>query len=94
VEWDYTKEVARRKLEQELGSREAAEDLSELSEGEKDTTTAKPDAAAAQPSADDGEHQQPQPRTRLARINSEVRLVSDDEEEQTKKRNLYIVLIR
>ena len=98
MEWDYTQEVARRKLEQELGSREAAEDLSELSEGEKDTTTTKPPAAAAHPSAeehaDDGEHQEPQPRTRLARINSEVRLVSDDEEEQSKKRNLYIVLIR
>ncbi|KAK1646408.1 hypothetical protein QYE76_064213 [Lolium multiflorum] len=93
ADWDYTKEVARRKLEQELGSREAAEDLSELSEGEKDSITTKPDAAPAVPSADDGEHQQPQPRTRLARINSEVRLVSDDEEEQTKKRNLYIVLI-
>ncbi|CAM0874907.1 unnamed protein product [Alopecurus aequalis] len=96
---DYSREVARRKLEQELGSREAAEDLSELSEGEKDTTTTttKHDAAAPHPSAeaheDDGEHQQPQPRTRLARINSEARLVSDDEEEQSKKRNLYIVLI-
>ncbi|KAI4997755.1 hypothetical protein ZWY2020_053097 [Hordeum vulgare] len=86
VERNYSEEVARRKLEQELGSREAAEDLSELSEGEKETAP-KPADVAAVPHAD--EH----PRTRLARINSEVRLVSDDEDDQGKDRNLYIVLI-
>ncbi|VAH93737.1 unnamed protein product [Triticum turgidum subsp. durum] len=89
VERDYSQEVARRKLEQELGSLEAAEDLAELSEGEKETVP-KPDGTAAHLSADE---QQPQQRTRLARINSEVRLVSDDEDEQSKNRNLYIVLI-
>uniref|UniRef100_M8BZK7 sucrose-phosphate synthase n=1 Tax=Aegilops tauschii TaxID=37682 RepID=M8BZK7_AEGTA len=89
VERDYSQEVARRKQEQELGSLEAAEDLSELSEGEKETVP-KPDGAAAHLSADE---QQPQQRTRLARINSEVRLVSDDEDEQSKDRNLYIVLV-
>uniref|UniRef100_A0ACD5W775 Uncharacterized protein n=1 Tax=Avena sativa TaxID=4498 RepID=A0ACD5W775_AVESA len=95
VEVDYSRELARRKLEQELGSREAAEDLSELSDGEKDTIATKPEAVTAQPSAaeahaDDGE---PKQRSRLARINSDVRLVSDDEDEQSKKRNLYVVLI-
>lgn len=87
MERDYSREVARRKLEQELGSLEAAEDLSELSEGEKETAS-KPDGTAAHSSADE------QQRSRLARINSEVRLVSDDEDEQSKNRNLYIVLIR
>jgi sucrose-phosphate synthase len=94
VEWDYSREVARRKLEQELGRREAAEDLSELSEGEKDNITAKPDAAPALPAAEaHADNGEPQQRSRLARINSEERLVSDDEEDQSKKRNLYIVLI-
>ena len=90
MERHYSLEVARRKQEQELGSLEAAEDLSELSEGEKETVP-KPDGTAAHLSADE---QQPQQRTRLARINSEVQLVSDDEDEQSKNRNLYIVLIR
>lgn len=91
VEWDYSREVARRKLEQELGSREAAEELSE-GEKEKDTTS-KPDSGAAHPSSETAAPAADQPRSRLARINSDVRLVSDDEEEQSRNRNLYIVLI-
>lgn len=87
MEWEYSRQLARRRQEQELVSREAA---AELSEGEKD----RPDGAAAlEPSgAADGDHQQ---QSRLARINSEVRIVSDDEDEVAKDdRNLYIVLIR
>ena len=79
--------MARRRQEQELGSREAAE---ELSEGEKD----RPDGASAlqPPSAADGDQQQ---QSRLTRISSETRIVSDDEDEAAKDdRNLYIVLIR
>ncbi|RLM57935.1 putative sucrose-phosphate synthase 5 [Panicum miliaceum] len=89
VEWEYSRQLAWRRLEQELGSREAAE---ELSDGEKD----RPDGAPAlQPPsvavAADGEQQQ---QSRLARINSETRIVSEDEDEVAKDdRNLYIVLI-
>ncbi|KAL6868321.1 hypothetical protein ACP4OV_015166 [Aristida adscensionis] len=90
VGWDYSRRLARRRLEQELGSREAAEDLAEFSEGEKE----KPDGGAAvQPTtaaADGDQHHQ---QSRFARINSDVRIVSDEEDEENKDRNLYIVLI-
>nr|CAB3489583.1 unnamed protein product [Digitaria exilis] len=83
MEMEYSRQLARRRLEQEVGSREAAE---ELSEGEKD----RPDGAAPPSSADGDQHQQ----SRFARINSEVKIVSDDEDEVPKdERNLYIVLI-
>jgi sucrose-phosphate synthase len=73
VEWDFSRQLAQRRLEQERGSREAAE---ELSEGER------PDAA---------ETTEQEPSNRVPRINSEVRIVSDEEDED---RNLYIVLVR
>ena len=87
MEWEYSRQLARRRQEQELGSREAAE---ELSEGEKD----RPDGASAlqPPSAADGDQKQ---QSRFARINSETRIISDDEDDAAKEdRNLYIVLIR
>ncbi|XP_052136546.1 probable sucrose-phosphate synthase 5 isoform X3 [Oryza glaberrima] len=105
VEWEFSRQLSRRRLEQELGSREAAADLSELSEGEKDgkpDTHPPPPAAAAEAAADDGgggdhqqQQQQPPPHqlSRFARINSDPRIVSDEEEEVTTDRNLYIVLI-
>ncbi|TVU25952.1 hypothetical protein EJB05_28475, partial [Eragrostis curvula] len=87
VEWDFLRQQEQRRREQEQGSREAAEDLAEFSEGEKD----RPDGAAQAPAAAEGE--QPQ-SSRFARINSEVRIVSDEEQdEESKDRNLYIVLI-
>ncbi|OQU83187.1 hypothetical protein SORBI_3005G089600 [Sorghum bicolor] len=78
VEWEYSRQLARRRLEQEQGSREVAE---ELSEGE----TTKADAG----------QQQPQAGLSVARIGSEARIVSDDEDDDGKDgdRNLYIVLI-
>ncbi|CAL4988817.1 unnamed protein product [Urochloa decumbens] len=80
VEWEYSRQLTRRRLEQELGSREAAE---ELSEGEKEQ---RPEAAA-----EGGDQQQ---TSRFARISSEARIVSDDEDDVAKDdRNLYIVLI-
>ncbi|EAZ17924.1 hypothetical protein OsJ_33469 [Oryza sativa Japonica Group] len=105
VEWEFSRQLSRRRLEQELGSREAAADLSELSEGEKDgkpDTHPPPAAAAAEAAADDccccdhqQQQQQPPPHqlSRFARINSDPRIVSDEEEEVTTDRNLYIVLI-
>lgn len=79
VEWDFSRQLAQRRQEQEQGSREAAEDLADLSEGEKD-----------QPAAAAGGEQQ----GRVARIASDARIVSDEEDEDSKDRNLYIVLIR
>jgi sucrose-phosphate synthase len=85
VEREYSRQLAHRRLEQELGRQEAAE---ELSEGEKDQ---QPDAAGAEAANGDQKHHQ----SRLARISSEARIVSDDEDEGAKdERNLYIVLIR
>ncbi|KAG8089428.1 hypothetical protein GUJ93_ZPchr0011g28286 [Zizania palustris] len=86
VEREYSRQLSRRRLEQEMGSREAAEDLSEHSEGEKDS---KPDAHPPAAAAGGGEQQ----LSRFARINSDARIVSDEEEEESKDRNLYIVLI-
>ena len=74
MEWDYSRQLSLRRLEQEQGSREAAE---ELSEGET-TKDHRADAALS-----------------VARIASEARIVSDDEDDDgTDDRNLYIVLIR
>lgn len=82
MEWEYSRQLSRRRLEQEQGSREAAE---ELSDGEK-----QPPSASV---ADGGDPQQQQGR--IDRIGSEARIVSDDEGEESKDdRNLYIVLIR
>jgi hypothetical protein len=77
VEWEYSRQLALRRLEQEQGSREAAEELS-VAEGET-TKDHRPDAAALS----------------MARVGSEARIVSDDEDDDGKDdRNLYIVLIR
>lgn len=82
VEWEYSRQLARRRLEQEQGSREAAE---ELSVADGDTKDQRTDADGAQ-----------QPPLSVPRIGSEARIVSDDEDDAGKAddRNLYIVLIR
>ncbi|RCV37695.1 hypothetical protein SETIT_8G083400v2 [Setaria italica] len=88
VEWEYSRQLARRRLEQELGRREAAEELSEGEKDQRPDSTQPPSSAGA---AADGDQQQP---SRFARISSEARIVSDDEDEAAKdERNLYIVLI-
>ncbi|KAK3120035.1 hypothetical protein QOZ80_9AG0680060 [Eleusine coracana subsp. coracana] len=92
VEWDFSRQLAQRRLEQEQGSREAAEDLADLSEGEKD----RPDDAsngekqiAGALEVADGDQQQ----SRVARIRTDARILSDEEDEESKDQNLYIVLI-
>uniref|UniRef100_A0A0D9XQM1 Sucrose-phosphate synthase n=1 Tax=Leersia perrieri TaxID=77586 RepID=A0A0D9XQM1_9ORYZ len=91
VEWEFSRQLTRRRLEQEMGSREAAADLSELSEGEKDAHP--PAAATAEADARDN----PPPQQQLSRfaggVNNDLRIVSDDEGDVSKDRNLYIVLI-
>lgn len=82
TEWDDTRQLLRRKLEQEQGSKEAADDLSELSEGEKE----KNDGSNNQGASVDNSSNAVDPR-----MNS---IVSDQEDEEGEKEHLYIVLIR
>lgn len=76
IAWDDARRLARRRLEREKGRHDAAEDLSELSEGEKE----KGETNFIEP-----------PVKEIARINSEMRLWSEDD---NRTRHLYIVLIR
>ncbi|GJN40220.1 hypothetical protein PR202_gb29404 [Eleusine coracana subsp. coracana] len=92
VQWDFSRQLAQRRLEQEQGNREAAEDLADLSEDEKD----RPDDAsngekqiAGALVVADGDQQQ----SRVARISTDARILSDEENEESKDQNLYIVLI-
>ncbi|KAJ7949934.1 Sucrose-phosphate synthase family protein [Quillaja saponaria] len=62
IEWDDTQKLANRRLEREQGRNDAADDLSELSEGEKE----KGDANVSEPVKD------------IPRINSEMQIWSDD----------------
>ncbi|XP_078156228.1 sucrose-phosphate synthase 4-like isoform X2 [Carex rostrata] len=80
TEWDDTRQLLRRKLEQEQGSKEAADDLSELSEGEKEKNDGSNTQGA---SVDNSNAVDP-------RMNS---IVSDEEDEEGEKEHLYIVLI-
>ncbi|KAJ8759565.1 hypothetical protein K2173_007192 [Erythroxylum novogranatense] len=73
ITWDDEQRLAKRRLEREQGRNDAAEDLSELSEGEKE----KGETNVAEPVRD------------FSRINSDIKIWSDEE----KPRNLYIVLI-
>lgn len=73
IAWDDAQRLAKRRLEREQGRNDAADDLSELSEGEKE----KGEANLSESVRD------------IARINSDMKLWSDDD----KPRQLYIVLI-
>ncbi|KAJ6693195.1 hypothetical protein OIU85_004004 [Salix viminalis] len=73
IEWDDARRLAKRQLEREQGRNDADDDLSELSEGEKEKGEANPSESVRD----------------IARINSDMKLWSDDE----KPRQLYIVLI-
>lgn len=75
IAWDDTQKLANRRIELEKGRHDAAEDLSELSEGEKEK----------------GEGNQTEaPTEKIARINSDVQMWS---EENIKSNHHYIVLI-
>ncbi|EEF40554.1 probable sucrose-phosphate synthase 4 [Ricinus communis] len=63
IEWDDAQRLAKRRLEREQGRNDAAEDLSELSEGEKE----KGDANISEAVKD------------ISRINSDMQIWSDDE---------------
>ncbi|MQL83411.1 hypothetical protein Taro_015904 [Colocasia esculenta] len=75
IEREDARRLTKRRLEREQGHKDAAEDLSELSEGEKEK--------------ENGGQQAGPLNERMSRINSDLRIWSDDDE--TKR--LYIVLI-
>lgn len=75
IEREDASRLIERHLEREQGHRDASEDLPDLSEGEKDKEN--PNSASNL-------------RDSMSRINSDVRIWSDDDE----TRRLYIVLIR
>lgn len=75
IAWDDARRLAKRRIEREKGRNDAADDLSELSEGEKE----KGDTNITEA-----------PVKEISRINSEMRLWSEDD---NKSRHLYIVLI-
>ncbi|KAK9167805.1 hypothetical protein Scep_002996 [Stephania cephalantha] len=88
IAWEDAQKLVKRRIEREQGRKDASEDLSELSEGEKDqkgesnhssssTTTATTTTA------------EPRNNKDFSRINSDVQLWSDD----NKSKRLYIVLI-
>lgn len=65
IAWDDAQRLAKRRLEREQGRSEAADDLSELSEGEKEKG--------------DGSHSPEPAKDKIARINSDLQAWSDDE---------------
>ncbi|KAI4388871.1 hypothetical protein MLD38_001161 [Melastoma candidum] len=82
IAWDDAQKLAKRRIEREQGRNDAADDLSELSEGEKekgDGNNGSESSSSVAAAAKD----------KFARINSDVQLWSDEE----KPRHLYIVLI-
>jgi len=78
IAWDDAQRLARRRLDREEGRNDAANDLSELSEGEKEKGDA--NSSGLEPHVKDD----------IPRITSEMQLWSEDDN----SRNLYIVLIR
>jgi len=81
IAWDDAQRLARKRLDREQGRNDAANDLSELSEGEKEKADANANANALEPFKDNN----------ISRITSEMQLWS---EEDDNSRNLYVVLIR
>lgn len=81
IAWDDAQKLAKRRLEREKGRHDAAEDLSELSEGEKE----KESNSTAQTLVDSSSN-------KLSRINSDMQMWSDDDNNRS-RRQLYIVLI-
>ncbi|KAM7253209.1 hypothetical protein ACFE04_025827 [Oxalis oulophora] len=79
IAWDDAQRLAKRRLEREQGRHDAEDDISELSEGEKEKgeTNNVPESP-------------PPPTKNITRINSDMKIWSDEED---KPRRLYIVLV-
>lgn len=77
IAWDDAQRLARKRLDREEGRNDAANDLSELSEGEKEKGDANNNGL------------EPHVKEDISRICSEMQLWSEDDN----SRNLYIVLI-
>lgn len=78
---DDAQKLAKRRLEREKGRNDAEEDLSELSEGEKEKGSSDHTNQTAESSSN-----------KLSRINSDMQMWTDDDNTKS-KRQLYIVLI-
>ncbi|KAK3034316.1 hypothetical protein RJ639_032656 [Escallonia herrerae] len=77
IAWDDAQKLEKRHLEREKGRDDAADDLSELSEGEKEK-------------GDANQTESPAPTNdKMSRINSDMKMWSDED----KSKHLYIVLI-
>nr|QHZ00909.1 sucrose phosphate synthase 4 [Paeonia lactiflora] len=79
IAWDDAQRLAKRRIEREQGRNDAEEDLSELSEGEKEMPISRGESNLVDPPVKD----------KIPRSNSELQLWSDDD----KSHHLYIVLV-
>ncbi|XP_024031594.1 probable sucrose-phosphate synthase 4 isoform X1 [Morus notabilis] len=86
IAWDDSQRLAKRRIEREQGRHDAAEDLPELSEGEKEYYFKGGDGGSTNPKDKDNAAG----AAAFARINSDMQIWSDQE---NKSRHLYIVLI-
>lgn len=90
IAWDDAQRLAKRRIEREQGRNDAADDLSELSEGEREikgdgnSTTTNNNNVSDLSLSVKAEHSIP-------RINSDMQIWSDQD---NKSRHLYIILIR
>ena len=64
IAWDDAQRLAKRRIEREKGRNDAAEDLSELSEGEKEKGDANQTESISE---------------KISRINSDMKIWSDDD---------------
>ena len=90
IQWDEAQRLAKRRREREEGRHDAAADLSELSEGEKESGGPK---LALELERQDSMGGPPAAAAPMARINSEVHMSSWASTAEQQQRQLYIVLI-
>ncbi|PON95157.1 Sucrose phosphate synthase [Trema orientale] len=91
IAWDDAQRLAKRRIEREQGRHDAAEDLSELSEGEKDIVKGDLKDTSTSTTTTLDHHA-------FTRINSEIQIWPDHDDttnsnKSSSSRNLYIVLI-
>ncbi|XP_073003587.1 probable sucrose-phosphate synthase 5 isoform X2 [Typha latifolia] len=96
IQWEDARQLAKRRLERERGSKEVAEDLSELSEGEKEKEKEKEKERENHNNNNNNNSSDSNVvNGSFARINSDTKIWSEgeEEEEEGKRKKLYVVLI-
>ena len=83
IAWDAAQRLAKRRMEREMGRNDAHDDLSELSEGEKEKAEVMNQLEMTMAPANS--------MGKLGRVNSEMQIWSD---ETSSSKQHYIVLIR